>query len=259
MLLDVDGYLWSWGHPEHGQLGHNNDGSYLEKAGKYSFNYVYKPSKITNYVEKDPKTKKATPVINVVIKDVSCGNNHTVAIDEKNRAYSWGFGGYGRLGHSETGNEMTPRLIKFLDGPRRGIIKVSCGGQFAIAQAEIMGTCYMWGQYCSAKEANMYPKAIQDLSGWTVRDFAANTKGWMVAADDSVIGMSPSPCVGELAMGERKKSSACPVEIKTLENVYVLKCGMGISNSLFIARNNTDEAKKAIEQFDILDQSDMDK
>ncbi len=62
------------------------------------------------------------------------------------QAFSWGFGGYGRLGHSETGNEMIPRLMKFLDGPRRGIKSVVCGGQFSVALAEVPGTAYMWGQ-----------------------------------------------------------------------------------------------------------------
>jgi alpha-tubulin suppressor-like RCC1 family protein len=248
-LLDTQGYVWTWGHPEYGQLGNNTDGSYLETAGKYSFNFVYTPTKITNYVEKDSKTKKTTPIIGVHIKDISCGNNHSVAIDERNRAFSWGFGGYGRLGHSETGNEMTPR---------RGISTVVCGGQFNLALSEVPGTTYMWGQYHTSKEANMYPKAIPDLSGWMIRSIACNTKGWMIAADDSVIGSAPSPCFGELGLGERKKSSANPVEIKTLDGVYVIRCGMGISHSLFIARNASDEDKKALDKYDILDQSEMD-
>eukprot|EP00096_Caligus_rogercresseyi_P007137 TRINITY_DN246_c0_g1_i1.p1 TRINITY_DN246_c0_g1~~TRINITY_DN246_c0_g1_i1.p1 ORF type:complete len:446 (+),score=137.97 TRINITY_DN246_c0_g1_i1:423-1760(+) len=258
-LLDVNGNVWTWGHPEHGQLGNNVDGSYLETSGKVSFSCVSSPTKITTYIEKDPKSKKISPVIGVHIKEISCGNNHSVAIDERNRAFSWGFGGYGRLGHSETGNELCPRLIKFLDGPRRGVKSVVCGGQFNIASAEIMGTTYMWGQYHTSKEANMYPKTIPDLSGWNIRSIACNGKGWMIAADNSVIGVGPSPCFGELASGERKKSSANPVEIKTLDKAYVIKTGMGISHSLFIVRNSSDEDKKAIEDFDILDQSDMDK
>ncbi len=122
-----------------------------------------------------------------------------VAVDSKNRAFSWGFGGYGRLGHSETGNEMVPRLIKFFDGPRRGVVRVSAGGQFNLAVAEIPGTTYMWGQYCTTKEANMYPKPIPDLSGWMdVRSIGCSGKGWVVSADDSVIAACPSPCYGEL-------------------------------------------------------------
>ena len=59
MLVDKNGGVWSWGHPEHGQLGHNTDGSFLEKAGKTTFHYVYSPEKIQMWVEKDPKGKGA--------------------------------------------------------------------------------------------------------------------------------------------------------------------------------------------------------
>ena len=70
------------------------------------------------------------------IKKISCGPNHTVAVDENNKvdtkvqsvnfkpntvphlqAFSWGFGGYGRLGHSETADELVRRcLLIILDG-----------------------------------------------------------------------------------------------------------------------------------------------
>lgn len=121
------------------------------------------------------------------------------------------------------------------------------------------GTVYMWGQYVSNKEANMYPKPIHDLSGWAIRSIACNNKSWMIAADESVIGCCPSPCYGELGMGDMKKSSANPVEVTKLDGVHILACGMGISHSVFIARNETEEDKKAIEKFKILDQSDQDK
>jgi hypothetical protein len=41
------------------------------------------------------------------------------------QAYSWGFGGYGRLGHAETGDELVPRIIKFLDQKNRGVRSLS--------------------------------------------------------------------------------------------------------------------------------------
>ena len=59
-------------------------------------------------------------------------------------------------------------------------------------------------------------------------------------------------------MGEYKKSSAQPLEITKLEGVHVLACGMGVSHSVFIARNDTDADKKALEKYHSLDQSDLD-
>jgi len=257
-IVDVQGNVYMWGSPDNGQCGNNTDGKILEKAGKETFLYVEQPLRVDLFVEKDPKTKKVTPIRGVNVKEISCGNTHTVIIDAQNRAFSWGFGGYGRLGHSETGNELVPRLIKFLDGPRRGIRKICCGGNFNLATSEIAGTVYMWGQYNSSKEANMYPKPIADLSGWNVRSVACGTKGWMIAADESVIGCAPSPCFGELGMGEYKKSSAQPVEITKLDGVHVLAVGCGVAHSVFIGRNETDEDKKALDKFKVLDQSDQD-
>lgn len=258
-MVDVAGDVWMWGHPQNGQCGNNTDGKFIEKANKESFDFVVTPYKVSLFVEKDPRSKAVTPIRSVKATQISCGQNHTVIIDDKFRAFSWGFGGYGRLGHSETSNELVPRLIKFLDGPKRGIRKIVCGGQFNLAISEIPGTVYMWGQYHSTKEANMYPKPIMDLAGWNVRSIACNPKGWMIAADDSVIGQAMSPCFGELAMGENKKSSANPVEITKLDSVFIHEVGMGVSHSVFIARNDTEEDKKALEKFRVLDQSDMDK
>ena len=60
-------------------------------------------------------------------------------------------------------------------------------------------------------------------------------------------------------MGEHKKTSASPLEITKLDGVHILQVGMGHSHTVFIARNETEDDKKALEKFKILDQSDMDK
>ena len=60
-------------------------------------------------------------------------------------------------------------------------------------------------------------------------------------------------------MGENKKSSACAVEITKLENVFVHTCGMGVSHSVFLARNDSEDDKKALEKYKVLDQSELDK
>lgn len=65
--------------------------------------------------------------------DFSCGQNHTVMIDGRKRVFSWGFGGYGRLGHAEPKNELVPRLIKFFDVQSRGVKAVYCGASYTIA------------------------------------------------------------------------------------------------------------------------------
>lgn len=108
IILDLKGNLYSFGLPEYGQLGHNTDGKYFQTSTKMAFHYETSPKRIVLYID---KTKEGHVVTcdGVQIVDFSCGNNHTVAIDSKKRAYSWGFGGIGRLGHAVQKDEMVPR------------------------------------------------------------------------------------------------------------------------------------------------------
>jgi len=257
VILDKEGKVWTFGHPENGTLGHNDEGKFIEKAKKVEFRCEYSPKQIMGFLEKDTKEKEVIPLAIPHMVKISCGPNHAVAVDKNNKAYSWGFGGYGRLGHSETVDELVPRLIKYLDGKNRGVRDVICGSSFNLGISEIPGMVNMWGIYTTSKEANMYPKAIQDLSGWNVRSIACNTKGWVAAADDAVIASMPAPCTGELGCGDKKKSSAAPTIVDTLEGHYVLRVGAGPSHTLYIVRNQSDKEKAALEKIDILDQSDL--
>jgi len=257
VLLDKEGKVWTFGHPENGVLGHNDDGKYMEKANKVNFRCEFSPKQVVTFLEKDTKAKEVTALPYPHIVKISCGPSHTVAVDKNHKAYSWGFGGYGRLGHSETADELVPRLIKYLDGKNRGVKDVICGSQFNLGMSEIPGMVNMWGIYATSKEANMYPKAIQDLSGWSVRSIACSTKGWTAAADDAVISMQPSPCFGELGAGDKKKSSAAPTIVDTLDGLYVLRVGAGPSHTLYIVRNQGEKDAKALDKVPLLDQSDL--
>lgn len=56
-----------------------------------------------------------------------------IALDKKERVYTWGFGGYGRLGHTDNKDEMMPRLLKFFEGPNRGAVAVAAGSTYSMA------------------------------------------------------------------------------------------------------------------------------
>jgi len=90
------------------------------------------------------------------------------------------------------------------------------------------------------------------------RSIACNSKGWLAACDDQLIGCMPSPVTGELGAGPKKKSSAQPCIIETMSKFYVLRVGCGLCHSLLIVRNKSDAEKKAVEALAVLDQSDRD-
>lgn len=180
-ILDVKGNLHTFGLPEYGQLGHNTDGKYFITSSKMSFHFELSPKRVPLFIEK-AKDGHVTPVDDVQIVDFACGNNHTVAIDSKKRAYSWGFGGVGRLGHAEQKDEMVPRLIKFFESSNRGVRRVFCGSSFTLVNFHFsffcggcenfcfqaipdQGQLFLFGQNKKTGEANMYPKPVQDLAG----------------------------------------------------------------------------------------------
>ena len=60
-----------------------------------------------------------------------------LVLDSQKRVFSWGFGGYGRLGHAEQKDEMVPRLIKIFDIPGRGAAQIFGGYSCSFAINEM--------------------------------------------------------------------------------------------------------------------------
>lgn len=243
LIIDNEGKLYSFGCPEYGQLGNNTEGKYFTTGNKYAFHCEYMPRRVLNFIEKS-REGHILPLDEVFIVDIACGTNHSLAVDKRNRCYSWGFGGYHRLGHSETKNELVPRSIKVFDGPPnsgRGATRVFCGATHSMA-IDVNGLLFFWGQNKSSGEATMYPKHVQDLCGWRMREVACANRSIVVVADESCISWGPSPTYGELGYGEgRGKSSTTPLEVKVLEGVHINKVVCGYGHTLFIARDKSKE------------------
>lgn len=105
-------------------------------------------------------------------------------------------GGFGRLGHAEQKDEMVPRAMKFFDSSR-GVRSIFCGSTYSLAVNEI-GVLYLFGQNKKTGEANMYPKPVQDLSGWHITSIGCSNTSVVISADDSLIAWGASPTYGEL-------------------------------------------------------------
>ncbi|NXT07526.1 RCC2 protein, partial [Prunella fulvescens] len=138
MVMDCKGNLYSFGCPEYGQLGHNSDGKFIARAQRIEYDCELLPRRVALFVERT-KDGQVLPVPNVVVRDVACGANHTLVLDSQKRVFSWGFGGYGRLGHAEQKDEMVPRLVKLFDFPGRGAAQIYAGYTCSFAVSETGG------------------------------------------------------------------------------------------------------------------------
>ncbi|KAK2526736.1 protein RCC2 [Columba livia] len=245
MIMDCKGNLYSFGCPEYGQLGHNSDGKFIARAQRIEYDCELVPRRVAIFIEKT-KDGQILPVPNVVVRDVACGANHTLVLDSQKRVFSWGFGGYGRLGHAEQKDEMVPRLVKLFDFPGRGATQIYAGYTCSFAVSET-GGLFFWGATNTSRESTMYPKAVQDLCGWKIRSLACGKSSIIVAADESTISWGPSPTFGELGYGDHKpKSSTAAQEVKTLDGIYTEQVAMGYAHSLVIARDESDAEKEKL-------------
>ena len=72
---------------------------------------------------------------------IDCGGEHTVALNSKGKAFTWGINHCGQLGHGDMEARYTPTEIMSLRGTR--IIQVSCGESFTAALSGT-GDVFIW-------------------------------------------------------------------------------------------------------------------
>ncbi|GLJ24311.1 hypothetical protein SUGI_0463850 [Cryptomeria japonica] len=212
------------GLPQYGQLGHGTDNEYNAKESAVKLAY-----------EAQPRPRAIASLSAKTITKVACGSNHTVAVDSDGFVYTWGYGGYGRLGHREQKDEWTPRLVEMFQ--RSNVLPptaVVAAGSAHSACTAGGGQLYMWGRVKQTGDNWMYPKPVFDLSGWNIRCIDFGYTHNICGADDSCIGWGVSQN-GELGFGPLgPKSSANPKKIDILDGMHVLSVACGFSHSLIV-------------------------
>ncbi|CAH9145960.1 unnamed protein product [Cuscuta epithymum] len=241
-LTSVEGSsILTAGLPQYGQLGHGTDNEHNTKDS--SVRLVYEPQ---------PKPKAIAAFSGETIVKVACGSNHTVAVDTNGFVYTWGFGGYGRLGHREQKDEWVPRRV---DGfTRQNVLPpdaVLSAGSLNSSCTAGGGQLYMWGKIKVTGDDWMYPKAQMDLSGWNLRCMDSGYMHHFVGADSSCISWGHAQS-GELGYGPNaQKSSAVPKKVDILDGMHVLSVACGFSHSMIVVdRANVGDKLDQLEVYD---------
>eukprot|EP00924_Labyrinthula_sp_SR-Ha-C_P009688 maker-scaffold_22-snap-gene-3.51-mRNA-1 protein AED:0.01 eAED:0.01 QI:102/1/1/1/1/1/3/104/491 len=274
VIVSDQGKLLSFGHPIYGQLGNGTEAKSLEKAGKLTYSFGKVPA-VVDFAD-NPLDPNNQPWI----VDVACGANHTVARDKDGKIWTWGFGGYGRLGHKDNKNQFQPKaLMTFHDEekkpdlslptfmqrtvPATRATKIACGGSSSFAVlGEPYFSLYMWGITKKSGEATMYPKLCDEVSGWRVRSIACGNTSTIVASQRTTITWGPSPTYGELGYGvDGPKSSTKSKAVDDLDKCKTLMVAMGYSHSLVVVDvgEGENKARKIIEDLPVFDPQEVPK
>jgi E3 ubiquitin-protein ligase HERC4 len=133
LALTMDNKLFSWGSSQGGQLGLPENYLLSQPGYKTSFS-LPTPTLIQIFSKNEKKCDE--------IVKIGCGEAHSIALNNKGKAYSWGFGSNGQLGLGfcedsfEPGSGLyksrrfIPENIKCLEN--ENIIDIKCGKTFTM-------------------------------------------------------------------------------------------------------------------------------
>ncbi|KZV44105.1 hypothetical protein F511_30982 [Dorcoceras hygrometricum] len=241
-LTSIEGSsILTAGLPQYGQLGHGTDNEYNTKDSSVRLAY-----------EAQPRPRAIASFAGETIVKVACGTNHTVAVDKSGYVYTWGFGGYGRLGHREQKDEWSPRRVDVFT--RNNVLPpdaVVSAGSVNSACTAGGGQLYMWGKLKNNGDDWMYPKPLMDLSGWHLRCMDSGSMHHFVGSDSSCISWGHAQS-GELGYGPLgQKSSAAPKKVDLLEGMHVVSVACGFAHSLVVVdRTNVADRLEKLEIYD---------
>jgi alpha-tubulin suppressor-like RCC1 family protein len=290
IAVSEDGFLFSAGSGEYGQLGDGETGECITQSGKTSF------STCTSFVRRSvfchaPNEKlytsggnhkdKVVPIDGgtILIDKVACGRRHTVAVekipeysdtDVSPRVFSWGCGSYGCLGHGVQVDEHYPREIGSLTStikmsingakaPNKknpSFFSVSAGPSCSLLQLP-SGHVYYWGKHRSIGEATMRPIIVDALAnnGHVARHCDAGNQSVILSTSNAVTVAWGQGPYGELGLNAVKSSSK-PTFIPTLDGCRVASVACGYGHTLFVVRNDDIEDKVAVKKLPLLNHDD---
>lgn len=182
---------------------------------------------------------------NTIIRQVSCGAVHVVALSEDGLLQAWGYNEYGQLGRGVTCEGLQgPRVLnayaKYLDEAPElvKITQVSCGEYHTAAISE-NGEVYTWGLgsmgqlgHCSLQsgEKELLPRRVVALDGTIIKYVSCGGVHTCAVTEKGALYAWGGGQVGQLGLGPQTGFFSCSInDSKTmLRNIPVLVVLTGV-------------------------------
>jgi len=182
----------------------------------------------------------------VRIRSVAASSDHTLAVAADGRAFSWGDGDNGRLGHGDKRNQLTPRPIAALR--RVKVVAIATGAAHSLLLAD-NGLVFSCGHGIFGRlghgplvhndavngneEPQLTPRPIEALRGVKVVAIAAGMLHTLLLADDGLAYSCGYGRLGQLGHGD-KEDRYTPRPIEALRGVNVVAIAAGDTHSLLL-------------------------
>ena len=208
-----EGVTCSFGRGEKGQLGHGNVAS-----------------------QHTPRVIEALQGVHISV--VAAGEWHSLALSREGKLYSFGFGHHGQLGHGDTAEQLTPRLVAELNGVC--ISAVAAGRLHSLALSKAVGVYSFgssaYGQLGHASQADQpTPRLIASLQGVRVSSLAAGGEHSLVVSTAGKLYSFGRGGSGALGHGDRAEQPT-PRLVAALQGVRIMAVAAGESHSLALSK-----------------------
>ena len=212
LALTADGAVCSWGWGAYGKLGHGDGQDQLL-----------------------PKKVEALAGQRVVA--VSAGLRHSLALTADGAVWSWGDGGYGKLGHGDGQDQLLPKKIEALAGRR--VVAVSAGDRHSLALTAD-GAVWSWGDGCwgqlghGDQDRQLLPKKVETFSaGQRVVAVSAECSHSLALTADGAVWSWGNGGNGRLGHGDQH-IQPLPKKVEALAGQRVVAVSAGGFHSLAI-------------------------
>ncbi|KAJ7533993.1 hypothetical protein O6H91_13G074600 [Diphasiastrum complanatum] len=222
VALTENGEVYTWGSNSHGQLGHGDT------------NDVAMPGKVAGLS------------ICGLVAMISAGASHTLAVTRDGALYSFGYGANFCLGHGDTANEHSPRLVESLREQNIFLVGIAAGDEHSVA-LDSSGYVYTWGKgYCGAlghgdELDQRTPLLVTALGSFlSVQVCARKRKTFAVGVNGSVFAFGWMGC-GSLGLTGRGSSDKVfnPELLVALASHHVAQISTGLYHTVVIVKNGS--------------------
>ena len=212
LTLSADGAVYSFGVGEAGALGHGDE-------------------------EDQHAARRVAALEGERMTAVACGDFLSVALTDTGRAYSWGWGYAGRLGHGDDETQHTPRRIEALAGVRIWALAVGDSHCLAVTDA---GALYSWGQGGLGQHGHgdlvpqPTPRRVEELTNVRVTAVAAGDNHSLAASATGALYTWGNGRFGRLGHGDQQHQSR-PKVVEAVGQVVVRAVAAGMEHSLALS------------------------
>ncbi|XP_064600028.1 probable E3 ubiquitin-protein ligase HERC4 isoform X2 [Liolophura sinensis] len=184
------------------------------------------------------------------IKDVSCGNKHTVIVSKDGVVYTCGNNDAGQLGHDKS--RKKPEQVLSLEACH--INQVSAGGNHNLV-VNSSGEVYSWGDNSGGQlghgdiqgDLHRTPRLVKALSGQKVIQVSCGECHSLVLTNDSRVFTWGSNSFGQLGIGKNRSGQKSPQLLDCLKGIPMRmitaganhSCVLSLSGALFVWGKNS--------------------